>query len=209
MIPNRFLSIWLSKETNEPPPTPYVESWRRLMPDYEHVQITIEDAYRDSRFIREALDAENWRAASDYIRARYLYEHGGMYHDLDAEAITRFDDLLDNTCFCGCEDVLRVNNAVMGAEAGHWFLKEYLFHLDDMYRGDGDPRFSIFAGPGLLTLMLGRYGWRHRDEDIMISDIQIYNSKYFYPFHYTESFSPDCITGQTHAIHYWASLSER
>ncbi len=205
MIPKRLIYVWLNdKDASTPLMEKCLNSWRRVMPDYDVMRIDLGNVNLDSRYLREALKVGNWVIASVYLRFKYLYDYGGIYLDTDVEVLKRFDPLLGNACFFGSEDFRRVAIGVIGSEPGHWFMWDYLEALESCFKGDRDQKFADLGGVGLATQLLVKHGWRHRDENIRVRDIQIYESKYFYPFHYTQEFSPVCITRKTYAIHWWA-----
>ncbi len=76
-----------------------LDSWRKVMPDYEIAGILLDNADKSSRYVQEALEAGKWVIASVYLRFKYLHDHSGIYLDTDVVILKRFDLLLKNTYF--------------------------------------------------------------------------------------------------------------
>ena len=131
-----------------------------------------------------------------------LYETGGIYCDIDIEAVKRFDDLLVNKGFLGCECDEVVNNAIFGMEKGHPLMQECMDYMDKTPLDT--PNIELETGPRMFTNLCKKRGYNNKNQNQQITDITIYNNKYFYPYFYTEEYSPKCITNETYAIHHWA-----
>jgi len=205
MIPKSIVFTWINAGT---PDTPVMrrcfESWAAVLPDYRVSRIHLHNVRRESRYVREALAAGRWVNASNFARLEHLYRQGGIYLDVDIEVIRSFDDLLDNTCFIGIESPKRVNQAVLGAEPGHWFLKECMERIEDGYDGGAPPERAVETGPLIVTRVLRDHGWREGDVTTRIRNIQVLDSSYFYPYHFSKQFRAECIKPQTHCVHHWA-----
>lgn len=147
MIPRRIISIWLS-ESEELPPLIQKCLPTLDVPGYERVHITLENCFRGTKYIQECLEAKLWAKAADYLRIHYLNELGGIYTDSDCELIPgkNFDALLGNAMFVGREKNNYVSNAIIGAEAGHPILADYLRTVERNFIGSGD----LIFGPGML-----------------------------------------------------------
>lgn len=119
MIPRIFHQIWLG-----PNPLPddfarYVESWRRHHPDWEHhlwTEETIPPDLHPAVYERLRSPAER----SDVFRLELLVRHGGIYVDTDFECLRPLDELIAGVdLFAADAKDGRVNNALIGAAAGH------------------------------------------------------------------------------------------
>ena len=91
-------------------------------------------------FVKEAYEARKWAFVADYIRLYALYSEGGIYLDSDVEVLKNFDQYLKHPFFIGTEPYIVDNKiyydveaAIMGAEAGHPFLKECLDEYGTMH----------------------------------------------------------------------------
>jgi hypothetical protein len=176
------------------------------MPDYQVIPISLDNIVK-TPFVNEAIRRGKYSVAGHYGRCERLFETGGIYFDIDIEAVKRFDDLLHNQFFAGLEKPHRVNNAVMGSAPGHQFMKDC---IDFMDRFDWDASWpmgvEIHTGPEMLTQVVKKYGYGEVDA---IQDIdhgaRIYGSKAFYPYYFDERYHPGCVTKGTYAVHHWAA----
>ena len=193
MIPKRIFTIWFNEDPELPPMVKRcIESQK--IPGYEHRLITLENCYKDSRYIKECLSAKQWVKASDWLRMWYLYTEGGIYLDADMEVLKgkNFDDLLDNRIFLAKEAGGYWANAAIGSEPGHPTIKEYLRRVEDNFRGDGD---SIFE-PGIRTFT--DVFWEADREGLGIKE---YPTDYFFPYnHITHEIK---ITENTRVYHHY------
>ncbi len=215
MTPKRLITTWICdathsayRERDKQQFYKCLESWHRLMPDYD-IRIVSEANildYGSDGWIREQLRVGNGIGASQWARLHWLHAIGGIYVDMDVEAVQRFDGLLDDTFFVAHEGADNyANNAVMGAPAGHPFLArqlETLRHLDVT-----DPQFGNNSGPRMVTRLLREAGWQNRDTLAVLPDqaITVYPHTLCYPYFWRERFTPSCIKADTVAVHLWAS----
>lgn len=188
MIPKIIYTTWVSPLPYPEEYRAFLEGWKKLMPDYEVIVITLENVIK-SPFVLEAIKRGKYALAGHYGRCERLYATGGLYFDIDIEAVKRFDDLLNDGCFLGREDEDYVNNAVVGCVAGHPMMRACLGYMDEI---DMDtPHIELETGPRMFTRL-------YRD-----FNITVYPQEYFYPYGYKEKFSPSCVTPNTYAIHHW------
>lgn len=133
MIPKKIHYCWLSGDPFPPKIQHCIDSWKRIIPDYEFV---LWDTYRfpldKHPWVKEAFESKKYAFAADYIRMYAIYEEGGIYLDSDVEVLKRFDDLLHLPYFIGKEGYSdRVEVAAFGAEKGTPWVKQCL----DYYNG--------------------------------------------------------------------------
>lgn len=74
---------------------------------------------------------KNGLFVSDYIRARAIYEQGGIYLDTDVRVLKKLDPLLSNQAFIGFENNDYLSAAIFGAEVHHPFIKDILDYYQD------------------------------------------------------------------------------
>lgn len=125
MIPKIIHYCWLSGDPFPEKIQHCINSWRKVLPDYEFV---LWDTKRFplelSPWVKEAFKAKKYAFAADYIRVYAIYHYGGIYLDCDVEVIKRFDDLLHLPYFVGEEATGdRVEVAAFGAEKGTLWVK--------------------------------------------------------------------------------------
>jgi mannosyltransferase OCH1-like enzyme len=176
-IPKRLISIWLNPNPVLPGliekclPTHLINGW-------EHLFITL-DNYREYlttslKYVEESIDNKNYVKAVDYLRIWLLWKYGGVYCDMDVQVLKPFtDEMFSHRLFLGVEKGRMLSNAVIGAEAGHPLLKEYLDRVDSNFKGSGDLIYE--AGNGIWHNLLLK---ANQDE----LGIRIYEPDYFFPY---------------------------
>ena len=75
----------------------YIDSWRRLMPDYQIIQWDEKKFdVKGIPFTAEAYEKKKYAYVSDYARLKILYENGGVYFDTDVEMVKPIYDILES-----------------------------------------------------------------------------------------------------------------
>ena len=88
MIPKKIHYCWFSGEDFPEEIRKCMESWARMLPDYELVLWDAEKAYSTGiPWVRDALEQRRWAFASDAVRLYALYSQGGIYLDTDVDAL--------------------------------------------------------------------------------------------------------------------------
>lgn len=209
MIPKVIHYCWLSGDAYPEKIRRCMETWRRVMPDYELKLWSLKNFDLESapRYVQEAVAQRKWAFAADYIRVYALYTEGGIYLDSDVKVLRPFDEFLDNAFFSAMEHHptqvakyddhamidsegrrtrdgylmgMMIQAAVMGAEAGCPLL-------EDVLRWYGENRFEWNGvdvngpiSPQIYARVAERYGFRYRDEDQHLPGrITIYRSEVF------------------------------
>jgi predicted O-methyltransferase YrrM len=203
-MPRIIYYTWVS-----PDPLPerfekYITAWKAIMPGYDIRQISLENVVK-TPFVMDAIKRNLFSVAGHYGRCERLLATGGIYFDIDIEAVQKFDDLLLEEFFVGCEAAHRVNNAVIGSKPGHPFLKDCLAYMDRIVFHDPGPQgIEIETGPQMFTNLAKERGWVEKNETQRLADMTVFNSKYFYPYYFNEKYNPGCATEETYAVHHWA-----
>ncbi|MBK8698671.1 MAG: hypothetical protein IPN29_03695 [Saprospiraceae bacterium] len=156
------------------------------MPDYQIKKWDEQNSPVHLPYVRKALQKKQWANASNFVRLWAVYGHGGLYFDTDVEVLKPFDDLLNNVCFLGKEkssEKIYVNNAVIGAVPGHWFIRQCLVALSSRYDGSEAANLS---SPMLTTLELKKLGSIKGPGEQVIRDIRLYDHTLFYPYAWNE-----------------------
>lgn len=153
MIPKIIHFCWLSGDPYPDLVSHCIDSWKRVLPDYEFVLWDKNRFDVDSvPWVKEACEKKKWAFAADYIRLYALYNYGGIYLDSDVEMIKSFDELLDLPYFLGREhffDIIDASNtieaATIGAEKGNPFIKACLDYYSGKHfvKKDGELESSI------------------------------------------------------------------
>ena len=207
MIPKRIHYCWFGRGDKPGLVRKCIRSWTKYCPDYEIIEWN-EDNYDLSTaplFVKQAIEAKKWAYATDYIRLKVIYDHGGIYLDTDVEVIRNMDDLLRNTAYFGFQNMRNVATGLgFGAEKGNALL------LDLMKGYEGIP-FLLEDGsmnetpcPSRDLPVFQKYGLRpDGSEQYLNGNVHIYPKEYFSPLDYKTG----CMkkTGQTVSIHWFAA----
>ena len=156
MIPKKIHFCWLSGDEYPPLIKHCIETWHKVLPDYE---IIIWDTNRfdvDSvPWVKNAFKAKKYAFAADYIRVYALYTEGGIYLDSDVEMVRTFNPLLKYKSFVGFEaSTNSVEAAIMGAEAGtEWCKKAMSFYEEQDFEMEY-VRKNGFLAPTIIKMAL-------------------------------------------------------
>lgn len=200
-IPKVIYFTWISEIPIPEKYKKYIESWRRVMPDYEIKQITLENVSRGT-FVDKAIAIKNYALAGHYARVEELYKNGGIYFDIDIEAVRTLDPLLNHSLILGMESKFWVNNAVILSEKGHPFLKDCMNYMDKT--PFDTAKIELSTGPIMFTNLMKKRGWRGMP-GTFAKNCTILTPPHFYPYHYDQFYTPECVTEKTFCIHHWAN----
>lgn len=205
MIPRLIHHVWVG-----PRPFPHeararVAEWQRLNPDFR-IKCWDESSLAVwPRFLQEAYAAGAWNRVANYMRLHALHSEGGVYLDHDVTLIKPLAPLLDDAAFAGLQTLDPwapdlVNNAVLGAVAGHPMLRAIMVELE--FRNGLDEVGSA-TGPGLLSSVLRSRGLQQpMDEPVLLHDLKLYPPRWFYPYLWHEDECTD-LHPDTVAVHSW------
>ncbi len=126
MIPKKIHYCWFGGKEKPESVLSFLETWRRTNPDYEIKEWNESNFnYKDYTWSREAYSAKKWAYVSDVARIYALINEGGIYLDTDVEVLKSFDPYLRHHAFIGLENPYLIGTAVIGAEKGCEWLKEF------------------------------------------------------------------------------------
>ena len=202
MIPKTIHYCWFGKAPMSDLNKRCIDSWRRVMPDYQIKEWNETNSPLDNAYSQRAYAKNLWAKLSNYVRLHALDAEGGIYFDTDVEVIKSFAPLLHQKCFVGFqaeeEQVDWVNNAVLGAQPGHQFLKHGMELTRELFAETGE----FYISPRVTTAILKEMGLKEYGLQ-EINEVTVYPAEYFYPYPWFGKFSPDCIKDNTYSIHYW------
>lgn len=177
MIPKKIHYCWFG---GKPKPESFyicLNSWKKNLPDYEIIE------WNESNFdihcceyVRLASEQKKWAFVSDYARALALFEHGGIYLDIDVEIKFPLEEFLVHRAFSGFEIKGSPFTALWATEPGHPWPKKAL----EFY--DKKTDFSLVTNTVFVSdLLINEYKVDpSRDEYQELADgIVIYPSTYF------------------------------
>lgn len=204
MIPKKIHYIWLGGGEKSNFTNICINTWYEHFPNYEIIEwnennLDIDALCEKNKFLEECRKRKLWAFMADYLRLYVLYQVGGIYMDTDVQVVKTFDDLLDNRVFIGYEyfskdkdDIVTHGTGIIGAEPKNPIIKKCL----DYYESE-IWHTNVYFIPTIFTKVF--------NESNPI-DYKIYPVDYFAPYDYRKTFNRDCITANTHAIH-WFSAS--
>lgn len=202
MIPRKIHYCWFGEAPRSDLNRRCIESWHRVMPDYQIKEWNETNSPLDGPYARAAYDKKLWSKVSNLVRLQALYAEGGIYFDTDVEAIKDFSPLLHDECFVGFqqeeETVDWVNNAVLGARPGHPFLKRCAGLTEKVFEEKGE----YLRSPTVMTTVLKEMGLREYGMQ-EAEGVRVYPIEYFYPYPWFGEFEQGCIKENTYCVHHW------
>lgn len=132
MIPKKIHYVWVGGNPKSKEIKKCIKTWKKHFKDYEIIEWN-EDNFdlHENKYIEQAYQAKKWAFVSDYIRAKVIYEQGGIYLDTDVLAVNDLDNLLKDKAFIGFENKQDISAAIFGAQAGHPWIKDILDYYKD------------------------------------------------------------------------------
>ena len=143
--------------------------------------------------------ATNYGAKADILRVEILSRFGGLYVDVDVQALKPFDHL--HHCYdlyAGIESLeflwLSLNNGVIGARANHPILLKYMF---DMQQCGGIMHlYDTQMKTGPIAFTKAFWACAGKDDNCDIA----FPARYFGPI---DRFTNITIYPETHALQYF------
>ncbi len=180
-----------------------IATWKKHLPGYE-IKEWNEDNFDLSQcdFALQAYKDRNFAFVSDYVRAKVLYEHGGIYFDTDVEVLKNLDRFLNDKFFAGFEEKAFVGTCVIGAEPGMPIIKEYISHYENADYINKDGSKYSDTNVILLTRLLEEKGLIRDDKEQTVDGyIKIYPRTFFSPYDYINGIN--YITDESYTIHHF------
>lgn len=191
MIPKKIHFCWLSGDEFPPLIKYCIETWKKVLPDYEII------LWDTSRFdinsvpwVKEAFEAKKYAFAADYIRFYALYTEGGIYLDSDVEVLRSFNSLLNSESFIGFEAATEmVEAAIVGSVTGMPWCKDILDFYKDKHFKLGMDTSGILAPVVTGNVLRKRYSEfpniiPTQPVNINNGEIVVYPAHYFSPIKY-------------------------
>jgi hypothetical protein len=206
-IPRILHYVWVGGPL-PPAQQDYIDTWRATNPDFEIVCWNEQNIDMSPTIISDAYRKRKWAKVADIARLQAVLKMGGIYLDTDFKLFKPLTSMLGHNCFYAFQEKTQsadwVCNGVFGAEKGHWFIKEALDGLYSMTRRPLLPERPTTFGPKHVTRLLRRHGLvAYSPTGVQVKDIYIAPTPVFFPFHFTEQFTPECVREETLAAHFW------
>jgi mannosyltransferase OCH1-like enzyme len=161
VIPRTIHQIWIGPDPLPDDQGPWIESWKRHHPGWEH-RFWTEETLPDDPIRPEVLDRLRHPVErADILRLEILYRHGGVYVDTDLECLRPIDDLIAGESFVGVNlKPGRATNTMIASAPGHPLLEKALASLRpmDVYWTPSSRRsLKESAGPPFLDRLVREY----------------------------------------------------
>lgn len=201
MIPKVIHYCWFGNNNLPDEAKKCIDSWKKYCKDYEIIEWNEKNFdINKCDFIKKAYENKKWAFVSDYARLDIIYNHGGIYLDIDVELLKPLDSLLENKAFLGFENNNLVNTGLgFGAEAKNKFIGKNL----EEYNKLEYPKENIeaLACTKITTQLLKKYGMKanntyQTNEEL---EITLYPTEYLCPMNYHTGEIK--ITKNTYSIH--------
>ncbi|MCR5484737.1 MAG: glycosyl transferase [Clostridiales bacterium] len=205
MIPKTVHYCWFGRGEKPKLVKKCIETWKKYLPDYALTEWN-EDNFdiNSNLFVKQAYEHKNFAFVSDFVRAKALYENGGVYLDTDVEVLKGLDRFLSDKMFVGFEEKNFVGTCVMGAEKGSPILLEYTAHYEGIPYVSDDGEIYKKTNVLLLTEMLEKKGLKRDDSFQTVDGVSVYPRTFFSPYDYINGVS--YITDESCTIHHFAQL---
>lgn len=182
MIPKIIHLCWFS---NDPFPVEIkvcLDSWKKILPDYEVKHWTYEDAVNlHIPYVEQALKARKWAFAADVVRFAAVYQEGGIYMDSDILLYRRFDDLLENRGLTTFNEKNRPDKDVFGLQAaffwgekGNTFCKDMIDYYSSRPFLRPDGTYDETISPFVMLETARRYGYKNEDVEQHLDGLHVY-----------------------------------
>lgn len=132
MIPKKIHYVWVGGKEKPDSIKKCMATWRKQLGDYEIIEWNENNFdLTQNKYIQQAYEAKKWAFVSDYIRAKVIYEFGGIYLDTDVLVLDDLTSFLSDKAFVGFENEQYPFTATFGAEPHHPLVKDMVDFYDD------------------------------------------------------------------------------
>lgn len=212
MIPKIIHYCWYGGAPIPDEYASYIGKWKKLNPDFKIMKWDESNSPLNISYIATAIKHKNWANVSNLVRFIALEKFGGVYLDTDMMLIKSLKPLLNDKCFLGFEEAsdttqsFWVNNAIIGSEAKHPFIKQCISAITSEFDGTESANLSA---PHIVTKVLkDKYGLKKYGKQVLKKSVTLYPIDFFYPIHYNEAYKlkdfKKNISENTIGVHMWA-----
>lgn len=133
-IPKKIHYCWFGKT-----PTPKIferclDSWKRYCPDYEIIRWDETNFnFDNNEYLKKTYNLKKYANFTDYFRLKIIYDHGGIYLDIDVELIKPLNELLNYKSFFSMQDDYYFASGLgFGAEKRHPLIQKLMTHYENI-----------------------------------------------------------------------------
>ena len=190
MTPKKIHLCWFSDDPYPVEIKVCLESWQRVLPDYDVKIWRMADARAIGiDYINEALDARRWAFASDVVRFYAVYAEGGVYMDSDVFIYRRFDEFIPDDGFVTFNERIEDDWTVYGLQAaffigskGNAFCREMLDYYKSRHYINPDGSQDNTILPYTMKSIAERCGYVCEDsEPQRLELLTVYPTHYLAP----------------------------
>ena len=183
MIPKIIHYCWFGKNAIPDTALRCIDSWHRVMPDYEYVLWNEKNFdIQEYPYAKEAYEVGKYAFVSDVARLKALKEYGGIYFDVDFEVYKPFDDLLGYSAFAGFEGS-KYNPVMMGVIAsqpdGEWVTEQLNNYSDRHFIIQGI--MDLTTNVKFISDDMQKKGFIPNGKEQDYKDLHIFPVDYFCP----------------------------
>lgn len=167
MIPKIIHYVWVGGNPKPQNIQRCMKTWSKHLQDYQIIEWNEQNFdIHENKYVEQAYQAKKWAFVSDYIRAKAVYEMGGIYMDTDVLVLDNLHDLLNNKAFVGFENKDNPFTAVFGAEKGHPLIKDMLSYYDDRnFTFDKQDQLAGVNTVSVSDILKNKYGAQPNNQE--------------------------------------------
>ncbi len=143
----------------------------------------------------------NYAERSDILRFEALYRFGGLYVDVDCEALKSFDEFHNRYLwYAGIHpldtNIVQIGSALIGSSAGHPIIKACCAEIKN---NQHYANVVLRTGPILLTKMFLM--------SALLPRVAVFPASYFFPLSYEQRGQLPVVwqKEESYAVHHWAA----
>ncbi|RHW54258.1 glycosyltransferase family 32 protein [Lactobacillus bombicola] len=177
MIPKIIHYVWVGGKPKPKNIQRCMKTWRKHLGDYQIIEWNEQNFnVHENEYVAQAYKAQKWAFVSDYIRAKAIYEQGGIYLDTDVLVLDDLTALLNNRAFVGFENKDNPFTAVFGAEPHHPLLKDMLAYYDGRdFTFDAKDQLAGVNTLSVSNILKQKYGAKaNNQEQVLKEKIHVY-----------------------------------
>lgn len=177
MIPKIIHYVWVGGNPKPKNIQRCLKTWQKHLQDYQIIEWNENNFdIHENQYVEQAYKAKKWAFVSDYIRAKAVYELGGIYLDTDVLVLDDLKSLLADRAFVGFENAANPFTAVFGAEKKHPLIKDMLAYYDERnFTFDQNNQLAGVNTVSVSNLLKEKYGAQpNNQEQVLKEGIHVY-----------------------------------
>lgn len=177
MIPKIIHYVWVGGNPKPKNIQRCLKTWQKHLQDYQIIEWNENNFdIHENQYVEQAYKAKKWAFVSDYIRAKAVYELGGIYLDTDVLVLDDLKSLLADRAFVGFENAVNPFTAVFGAEKKHPLIKDMLAYYDERnFTFDQNNQLAGVNTVSVSNLLKEKYGAQpNNQEQVLKEGIHVY-----------------------------------